>query len=174
MSDEEYTEFYRNDGFKYDHAEGLAWVREVFIAPFALSPGTLLDAGCGDGFWSNLFQEEGFEVTGVDRIQGAIDIAREKYPVCHFEVADISDDLSKVGIPDFYDLVFCRGVTYFWREDLIADGSTTEVLKNLLTLGPCLLEAYRASVPFFKACQEAGKVRQISHTREYSQVMLLP
>lgn len=48
-------------------------------------PGTVLDAGCGNGVLAKVLTDSGYDVTGVDGDRGAIDIARRKYPSIRFE-----------------------------------------------------------------------------------------
>src|SRR6185436_10168768 len=56
-------------------------------------PQTLLDAGCGSGGHSTELAGRGYRVTGVDRSEGLLDIAREKARnrnlSIRFEVADL-------------------------------------------------------------------------------------
>lgn len=49
----------------------------------------ILDAGCGSGRDSHLFQEKGFRVIGIDLSEKLIDQAKVGYPNCNFEIGDI-------------------------------------------------------------------------------------
>jgi SAM-dependent methyltransferase len=60
----------------------------------ALSPGTALDIGCGTGDNSIYLAEHGWQVTGVDYVQKAVDKARAKASAkgvdVRFEQADVT------------------------------------------------------------------------------------
>lgn len=50
---------------------------------------TVLDAGCGDGFYlGSLSLLHGFQATGIDISIPAIDLAARRYPHCHWLVAN--------------------------------------------------------------------------------------
>jgi SAM-dependent methyltransferase len=112
-----------------------AWMARHIVAEFGLRPGTLLDAGCGNGFWSGLFAERGFEVTGVDRDPEYIAEARASHPDVRFHVGDIDLPLP-VGR---FDLVFVRQVPQFFGRTL---GRATRLVENLRQHGPLLLSIY--------------------------------
>ncbi len=68
----------------------------------------ILDLGCGYGYYTDYFKSIGGEVIGVDGSETMIEIARQKYPECKFEVADIT-----ARIPfnnESFDMVFCNQV----------------------------------------------------------------
>lgn len=70
----DYNEFYsEKGGFK---AGSLEWLQE-HTDLFEVEPGTLLDAGCGDGEWSILLAGR-HEVTGLDLSEKGIESARER------------------------------------------------------------------------------------------------
>jgi len=52
---------------------------------------SVLDVGCGDGHWYNLFVKDSLkgeiDYTGIDISPACIDAARRRYPKCHFLVA---------------------------------------------------------------------------------------
>jgi len=50
----------------------------------------ILDAGCGDGEYTEMFREKGAKATGCDGSASVIAIAKRKYPLCQFDVADLS------------------------------------------------------------------------------------
>jgi 2-polyprenyl-3-methyl-5-hydroxy-6-metoxy-1,4-benzoquinol methylase len=54
----------------------------------------VLDAGCGDGNFTQSLQEAGFVMHGVDLSAGGIDRARQRYPNCEFAQASVYDDLT--------------------------------------------------------------------------------
>lgn len=54
----------------------------------------ILDAGCGNGYFTRLLSQRGFDVVGVDWEESGIVHARELFPHVRFEVASVYDDLS--------------------------------------------------------------------------------
>lgn len=73
-----------------------------------LSGEKVLDLGCGYGSYTDYFRSIGGSATGVDGAKSMIDLAKEKYPDCAFEVVDIS---KKLPFDDgSFDIVFCNQV----------------------------------------------------------------
>jgi SAM-dependent methyltransferase len=67
-----------------------------------IKPCKAVDLGCGAGNYTVWLAQQGFDVTGIDISEHAIQHARElatlKKVSCHFEVADLLGDMKK-----FYD-----------------------------------------------------------------------
>lgn len=143
----EYDQHYRAGGFGYEErrATWLAWARRHYVDAFGLTPGRLLDVGCGDGFWTSIFRELGFEATGVDLSPGGISTARERYPGIPFLVADADEALPFE--PGSFDVVFCRAISHFGEADLEAPRVTALVprLMTLLAPGGVLLASYNTT-----------------------------
>jgi len=72
-----------------------------------VKPCKVLDVGCGEGFYAIYFASKGFEVTGVDFSEKAIEYAKENARKAgvkiRFEVMNVMD-LS--GLKDEFDFVF--------------------------------------------------------------------
>ncbi|MEI9746879.1 malonyl-ACP O-methyltransferase BioC [Moellerella wisconsensis] len=49
----------------------------------------ILDAGCGTGYFSDVFQQQGAEVTALDLSSGMLEVARKKGSAQHFICADM-------------------------------------------------------------------------------------
>lgn len=64
--------------------------RYHFAANFILPEQRVLDCACGSGYGSMILAKNGFEVTGVDLNQDAINHAEEKYPKINFLHKDIN------------------------------------------------------------------------------------
>jgi len=52
--------------------------------------GNVLDAGCGEGYYTNQHKNESNSVYGVDIAKTAIKVASKKYKNCHFSVGTLS------------------------------------------------------------------------------------
>lgn len=59
---------------------------------------TVLDWGCGDGYPASLLVARGFDVTGVDVYEPALDVARERVPGGRFT-------LPSTDLPEVFDYV---------------------------------------------------------------------
>ncbi len=69
---------------------------------------TILDLGCGYGWYTNYFFSIGGTVIGCDGSTKMIDIANSKYPKCRFETVDIEKDLPYKNCS--FDIVFSNQV----------------------------------------------------------------
>lgn len=65
-----------------------------YIESGKIKPGKTLDIGCGVGNYSNWLAENGFDVTGIDLSDKAIELAKEKYKQdkLNFICGDIIDE----------------------------------------------------------------------------------
>ena len=68
----------------------------------------LLDLGCGYGFYTDYFKNIGADAIGIDGSGNMIDIAKENYKGCDFEVVDITETLPFHD--SCFDIVFCNQV----------------------------------------------------------------
>lgn len=90
---------------------------------------TILDVGCGLGFFTNrLFHElEGVEsIVGTDISAAAIKKAKNMFPHIDFRAADIKEEKFLVG--NEFDLVVCKDIMWYVFEKL------DQVMKNLKLL----------------------------------------
>jgi SAM-dependent methyltransferase len=71
---------------------------------------TVLDLGCGVGYFSAMLQELGFQVVGIDGREENIAQARERFPAIDFRVAD-AEDPALIALGKF-DFVLCFGLLY--------------------------------------------------------------
>ncbi len=143
----DYDQHYAAGGFGYEERRDhwLAWARRHYVEAFDLPPGRLLDVGCGDGFWTSVFHELGFEATGVDLSPGGIEAARSRYPGIPFLVADADQALPFE--PGSFDVIFCRAISHFGEPDLEAPRVTSLIprLMALLAPGGVLLASYHTA-----------------------------
>ena len=104
--------------FIFDHpaqAEFMAARRE-FLGRFLpqwkreLGLHTVIDVGCGVGYFAASLRDMGFEVTAVDAREANIAEARRRHPGIDFHVADVEDrELASLGC---FDVVLSFGLLY--------------------------------------------------------------
>lgn len=54
---------------------------------------TILDLGCGNGFFTNTIASYGYQVTGLDHSETGIALAKRQFPLTHFEQHDVQNPL---------------------------------------------------------------------------------
>jgi ubiquinone/menaquinone biosynthesis C-methylase UbiE len=88
---------------------------------------SVLDVGCGRGYWSKLFHECGVgEVVGIDISYVGLNIARQESPAVKFILANANH----LQFEDkTFDMVFCQGLSEFNTYDL---SKTRNVVEELL------------------------------------------
>jgi SAM-dependent methyltransferase len=62
---------------------------------------SVLDLGCGDGWFTGALDRCGFEATGADRDDRRIAAAQLRYPHMHFEVLDAMQPVERARLPRF-------------------------------------------------------------------------
>lgn len=68
---------------------------------------SVLDAGCGNGYWSRKMARKAKRVIGIDFTEKLIKVAKSKSPVSNLEFA--IDDLRKLSLSDHeFDVVLCN------------------------------------------------------------------
>ncbi|MDH4162230.1 MAG: class I SAM-dependent methyltransferase [Nitrospirota bacterium] len=100
------------------------------IAPLEqLRNASVLDYGCGTGDFYRFLKRRGIDVryTGVDMNENFIELARQKYPECTFEVMDIEEEVDP--LEGFYDYIVICGVFNY-----LVPGVKDDLLNTLMTL----------------------------------------
>ncbi|MBR6185990.1 MAG: class I SAM-dependent methyltransferase [Clostridia bacterium] len=69
---------------------------------------SVLDLGCGYGYYTDYFDGIGARTVGIDGAEAMIRIARERYPNSAFALADLADPLPFEDAS--FDLIFCNQV----------------------------------------------------------------
>jgi FkbM family methyltransferase len=104
------TVFDENQYLMHIEARGRLISRFVPELKAAVGLETVVDAGCGLGFFSSLLRECGLKVRGFDGRQENVDEACVRHPGIPFNQGDIEDS-AIVGLGT-YDLVLCFGLLY--------------------------------------------------------------
>jgi SAM-dependent methyltransferase len=78
----------------------------------------LIDIGCGNGTYANLFQRQGLQVTGVDLSEAAIDYARRTHGTA---VDWVAGDALNLPFDGTFDYGFCHYFTLFNAAEVPAE-----------------------------------------------------
>lgn len=92
----------------------------------------ILDAGCGDGYYSNYLQQQGANVIGCDGSSEMIRMARTNYPSIQFDIVDLQEVLPYRD--QQFDMVFCNMVLMDIEQIDILIAEVSRVLKDNGTL----------------------------------------
>lgn len=106
-----YDRHYIAGGFGYSPEQQKKWLEEntpLFTSRFSNKKKTLLDVGCGDGFWSLLLRDQ-FDVTAEDTSLGGVLMGSSK---------DVEEKVSWIcadsrQLEKKYDIIFARGPSFF-------------------------------------------------------------
>ncbi len=167
------------------------WAKTYYVDEFGLQPCRMLEAGCAEGFWADVFASLGFDAHGFDIEEEYIEAGREKYPRVDLRVADAAGDLP-YDLESF-PLVFVRGMSCFYAYRLT---NMRLILINLLRYvapdGLLLIGAYsdgsgekkpgaydgsawhHPHSDFVAAAQLVGTVAHSSSKGNYCQVGIRP
>lgn len=132
-----YNEFYSTGDFAH-FKQDRSYVK--FLCSHLPDPhnATLLDVGCGRGYWSRLFRECGIgRVVGIDISRTGLQIAQQESPDIEFQLADAR----QLTFPDrSFDMIFCQGLSEFNVADLErARPAAIELLRCLKDTGILVL-----------------------------------
>jgi SAM-dependent methyltransferase len=98
--------------------------------PLGLS--TTVDVGCGFGYFSQLLQTLGFEVTAVDGRAENVEETKRRNPGVSVRQGNVEDPrLREIGR---FDLVFCFGLLYHLENPLLAIRHLQEMTKQVLCI----------------------------------------
>ncbi len=92
-----------------------------FFTPEKLKDKKLLDLGCGTGFYSKHFLENGAAVCGVDPNPDYIKLAKEKcskYSQANFIVGMVEDGNDSLDESDLFDIIYISDMFLFYTKGL--------------------------------------------------------
>lgn len=109
----QYDKQYESGGWAYDHEQHTRWLKEHIVDNFDLRQGTtILEIGCGMGIHSMLLDRLGMDVLGVDVSFAGIEHAKRQ----NTGAAYLCCDLNIFDSPEQFDVLFCRGMSWFHYE----------------------------------------------------------
>jgi SAM-dependent methyltransferase len=123
---------YDRDYLRADYFGYREWLYRPYIKALArrarLEPGcSILDAGCGQGFFTQVFVDLGFSALGADMSIEGIRAAKRQYGSTRARY--IVGDVRNLGFRSEFDCVFTRSCSLYNREAL---GELTAVTDKLL------------------------------------------
>ena len=112
-----------------DYAQGMAQLEEFLDLGIAPRQGRLLELGCGAGNYSCFFAKKGFDVTGIDISQTALDWAHENSARAGVSATFLREDVVSLASIDnsAFDFVFDGHLLH-----CIIGGDRSELLHNVL------------------------------------------
>ncbi len=124
-----YESFFADGGWKYSFWREWWWHRRHLIRRFGIPRGArVLEAACGSGFHTHLFNRMGLNCVGVDRSETGIRWAREYYPGHKYYCADVRRPLPVP--PESFDVVVTRGCGLYHYD--LADPNVHETTRCLM------------------------------------------
>jgi SAM-dependent methyltransferase len=99
-----------------DYMSAVGSITQLFsIASFNPTGKKVLDVGCGNGFWTGVFQEwDVASYTGVDITDTLFDLLRERHPHLSF----MAGDLEQLPLDPGFELITMIDVTQHVTEDV--------------------------------------------------------
>lgn len=141
-----YNDKYRHDNyFEYREWMYRRYLTAVVAWAGLSSNSTLLDAGCGQGFFTHLFADMGFRATGVDISTEGIAAARRLYGESD-KLSYFVDDVTTLELRDKYDCVFTRSCSLHNFAEFSTNPQTTETFLSYVKRGGLLIVDYHTKL----------------------------
>ncbi|HEY1458044.1 MAG TPA: class I SAM-dependent methyltransferase [Solirubrobacteraceae bacterium] len=115
-----YRLLYRFGVTPWDQDHVPAELAALVQGPDALAPGRALDIGCGTGTQAVFLAQHGWQVTGVDAVQRALDRARQRAQELGVDVRWTAGDVTRLqtlGLQAGFSLLHDRGCFHDLPED---------------------------------------------------------
>ncbi|MGH7950550.1 MAG: class I SAM-dependent methyltransferase [Limisphaerales bacterium] len=140
---------YNEKYLQANHFNYKTWVYRPFVKALIKmaklkKDSRVLDAGCGQGFFTSLFADYGLSVKGVDISAEGICQAREHYGSdgAKFEVGDICN----LPYEDMFDCVYSRSCSLYNRNNFDQDRSISDALLKYVKPGGTLVFDYYSNL----------------------------
>jgi SAM-dependent methyltransferase len=125
-----------------------SWLYDVYVSSLVafckLKKGnSVLDVGCGQGFFSYLFYQNGLKVHGIDTSQTGIDTAQRLYG--HWGIIFAVADLETATFPEQFDCIFVRSCSLYNTPGFPDEKEVTNKLLKHLKPGGIFIFAYNSN-----------------------------
>jgi hypothetical protein len=137
QSEKAYDRLYKRGGFRYGKKQA-GWFRREVIERYSIA-GTVLDAPCGNGFFSKLLQSSGCTATATDLSEAGVKAAGNN--AVQWNLEQINPDWT-----GRYDWVMSRAISHLHRKEIDTPESAA-VFRNLLSY--CKPETGRLCVVYW-------------------------
>ncbi|NCS32191.1 methyltransferase domain-containing protein [bacterium] len=105
---------------------------------------TVLDAGCGNGLYTQLLHTMGAQVSGIDIASSLTEIAQTRYPEIFFDIGDLTNDLPYQT--NTFDLVFSKMVL---MDIPSIENTVAEFYRVLKPQGVCVISILHPFYPLY-------------------------
>ncbi len=115
-----YQLLYRLGITPWDSGHVPSELAELVTGTDAPAPGRALDIGCGTGTHAVYLAREGWQVTGIDAVEHALELARRRAADADVAVQWLKADVAKLGALDIepgFTLVYDRGCFHDLGDD---------------------------------------------------------
>jgi 2-polyprenyl-3-methyl-5-hydroxy-6-metoxy-1,4-benzoquinol methylase len=119
---------------------------------------TVLDVGCGTGFWTEFYTRRGARYTGVDIAEVSITRLRERHPAATFLHADVSE----ADLPGAFHVVNVFDVLYHITDDARFDAALGRLARAVEPGGVLLLTDLFSDAP---GLAEHNRMRSLGRYR---------
>lgn len=124
------------------------WMYDQYISSLILACGlkkgsSVLDVGCGQGFFSYLFRKHGMNVYGIDISEVGIGMAKKMYSQSGINFA--VGDIETVVFPEQFDCVFVRSCSLYNRADFSENDEVTHKLLRHVRPSGILMFLYNSN-----------------------------
>lgn len=139
-----YNETYKRPNyFRYQ-----SWLYEPYVSSLIAFSGlkkgaSVLDIGCGQGFFSYLFSKQGMKVHGVDMSETGISVAQETYGKLGITFA--VSDVETVRFQEKFDCIFVRSCSLYNTPTFPRNSDVTNNLLKHLKVGGTFIFAYNSN-----------------------------
>jgi SAM-dependent methyltransferase len=159
-----YNEHYqRQNYFGYQ-----SWIYSPYISSLIAFCGlqrgaSVLDVGCGQGFFSYLFCKHGMKVHGIDLSEKGVRTAENLYG--QFGITFAVSDIQMATFPEQFDCIFVRSCSLYNTDDFpLRCGVTDKLLKHLKT-GGTFIFAYNSN--FSRKASPKWRYHSFEDTRRH-------
>ncbi len=125
-----------------------SWLYAPYIASLIAFCGlekgaSVLDVGCGQGFFSYWFSEHAMKVHGIDISETGIRMAENLYG--RFGIAFAVSDIQTATFPEKFDCIFVRSCSLYNTDVFSSQNEVTDNLLRHLKVGGTFIFAYNSN-----------------------------